>query len=54
MKLTIIETGLPPLAIRDKYPGGYPVMFERLMHEADPEMTFDTISVDHGRSLWRL
>ena len=29
MKLTIIETGLPPEAIRDRYEG-YPAMFAEL------------------------
>ena len=51
MKLTIIETGLPPEAIREDYPGGYPVMFERLFLGADPEMTFETVSVVKGDDL---
>ena len=51
MKLTIIETGLPPEPIREKYPNGYPLMFERLFHAADPEMTFETVSVVNGDAL---
>lgn len=51
MKLTIIETGFPPPAIRDKYPGRYPLMFERLFHSVDPDMTFETVSVESGDAL---
>ena len=46
MRLTIIETGLPPLAIRDKYPGGYPLMFEHLFGAVAPDMTFETVALE--------
>ncbi|MAI90263.1 homoserine O-succinyltransferase [Ponticaulis sp.] len=51
MRLTIVETGLPPEDIRDDYPGGYPVMFEALFAKSDPEMTFETVSVVKGDAL---
>ncbi len=44
MKIAILETGLPPMAIRADWPR-YPVMFERLMSPAAPDMTFHTIPV---------
>lgn len=51
MRLTIIETGLPPEAIRAFYPGGYPVMFEALLEGADPTLTFETVSLIGGEDL---
>lgn len=51
MRLTIIETGLPPLAIRDKYPGGYPLMFEHLFGAVAPDMTFETVALEKGDAL---
>ena len=51
MRLTIIETGLPPESIRDDYPEGYPKMFEELIGAADEEMTFETVSVVKGDTL---
>ena len=51
MKLTIIETGLPPVAIRDQYPEGYPLMFGDLFRRSDAEMTFETVSVVKGDPL---
>lgn len=48
MKLTIIETGLPPVVIRDNYPGGYPLMFERLFSAVAPDMSFETFSLIAG------
>ena len=51
MRLTIIETGLPPLAIRDQYPGAYPKMFEDLFISVDPEMTFETVALEDGDAL---
>ena len=51
LKLTIIETGLPPLAIRDKYPKGYPAMFEALFRRVDPDMTFETVALESGDAL---
>ena len=50
MKLTIIETGLPPEAIRDRYEG-YPAMFAELISRADPDMTFKTVSPVKGEAL---
>ncbi|MAK62859.1 MAG: glutamine amidotransferase [Ponticaulis sp.] len=51
MRLTIIETGLPPDSIRDAYPGGYPLMFQQLLEPSDPDMTFETVSVEKGDAL---
>ena len=50
MKLTIIETGLVPLAIRDQFPD-YPAMFRKMFERADPALTFDTVSVIKGEAL---
>ena len=51
LKLTIVETGLPPASIRDAYPGGYPAMFEALIGASAPEMTFETVSLEKGDTL---
>ncbi len=51
MRLTIIETGLPPVAIRDQYPGGYPLMFEDLFRRVAPDMTFETVALEKGDEL---
>jgi len=50
MKLTIIETGKPPLEIRDRYPG-YPAMFEGLLAPAAPALTFEAIALTDGEAL---
>lgn len=50
MKLTIIETGLVPAPLRADWPD-YPAMFERLMSVADPELTFETVSIAKGEAL---
>ena len=47
MKLTILETGLPPAAIRDDWPR-YPAMFEELVAPHMPGLTFETIAVSEG------
>ena len=50
MKLTIIETGLVPAAIRDRFPD-YPEMFRKMITGADPGIACDTISVVKGEAL---
>lgn len=50
MKLTIIETGLVPLAIRDQFTD-YPAMFRELMARADPGIECHTVSVVRGDAL---
>ena len=50
MILTIIETGLPPETLRAANPD-YPAMFARLIGPADPEITFETVSVVKGEAL---
>lgn len=49
MKLTILETGLPPQAIRDAWPR-YPAMFEDLIGPHAPGLTFESIPVAEGAS----
>lgn len=48
MHLTIVETGWPPEAIRAKYPGGYPKMFDDLLRPELPELQVETISIIGG------
>ena len=50
MKITIIETGRPPPAIRADWPG-YPAMFETLISGADEGFTFETVAVVDGAPL---
>ncbi len=50
MKLTIVETGLAPEPIRDRFPD-YPAMFRRLIGAADPALAFETVSVVKGEPL---
>ena len=50
MKLTIIETGLVPEAIRADF-DDYPTMFRQLISPADPDMEFGTVSVIRGEAL---
>lgn len=50
MKLTIIETGQPPLAIRDQFPD-YPEMFRRMFTAVDSGLDFETVSVVRGEAL---
>lgn len=47
MKLTIIETGLPPDPLRADWPT-YPVMFERLISKVDQDFVFETCSIVTG------
>jgi len=50
MKISIIETGLPPEALQADWPR-YPVMFEQLLKAADPDLTFETVSIATGAPL---
>ena len=50
MKLTIIETGLVPEAIRADFVD-YPEMFRDLISVASPDMEFETVSVIKGEAL---
>lgn len=44
MRITILETGRPPEALRACHPS-YPAMFETLLSGADSGLTFDSIAV---------
>jgi GMP synthase-like glutamine amidotransferase len=50
MKLTIIETGQAPAAIRDRFPD-YPEMFRRMFAGADAGITCETVSLVKGEAL---
>lgn len=50
MKLTIIETGLAPVAIRDQFPD-YPEMFRRMFDAVDAGITCETVSIVKGAPL---
>lgn len=50
MKITIIETGRAPPAIRADWPG-YPAMFERLIARADDGFTYETVALVDGAAL---
>jgi GMP synthase-like glutamine amidotransferase len=50
MKLTLIETGQAPLAIRDRFPD-YPAMFARMFEQADPAIRCETVSLVKGEKL---
>lgn len=50
MKLTILETGRPPEALRETHPD-YPGMFERLLGSVDPGFHFETVAVLDGAPL---
>ena len=50
MKLTIIETGLVPEAIRQDFED-YPAMFRQLISAADPDLQYETVSVITGEAL---
>lgn len=50
MKLTILETGLVPAAIRDRFED-YPSMFQHLMGPLDNAMQFEAVSVISGAVL---
>lgn len=50
MKLTIIETGQAPVAIRDRFPD-YPEMFRRMFAGVDAAITCETVSIVRGEAL---
>ncbi len=50
MKLTIIETGEAPEAIRADWPD-YPAMFEALLSPHAPDMSFETVALSQGAAL---
>ena len=50
MKITIIETGLPPKQLRDDWPG-YPEKFETLISAVDPTFAYETASIVQGDPL---
>ncbi len=50
MKLTIIETGQAPLAIRDRFPD-YPEMFRQMFARVDGTIACETVSVAKGEAL---
>lgn len=50
MKLTIIETGLVPAAIRDRFVD-YPEMFRQMIAGADPGIACNSVSVIKGEAL---
>ena len=47
MKLTILETGLPPEAMRDDWPR-YPAMFEELISPHLPGLTCESVAISQG------
>lgn len=50
MKLTILETGRPPEALRGAH-ADYPAMFEALFAGVDPNLSFETVAVLDGAAL---
>ncbi|MFN3608851.1 MAG: type 1 glutamine amidotransferase [Hyphomonas sp.] len=50
MKLTIIETGQAPAAIRDRFPS-YPEMFARMFASVDAGIACETVSLVKGEAL---
>ena len=50
MRLTIIETGLPPEDLRADWPG-YPAMFEALISAVDDSFTYEAVSIVRGDPL---
>ena len=50
MKITILETGEAPAAIRDRFED-YPAMFRALLSAVDPTLSFETVSVVKGDRL---
>jgi GMP synthase-like glutamine amidotransferase len=50
MRITILETGRPPEALRSRFPD-YPAMFEALLGAADPGLRFETVAVWDGAPL---
>jgi GMP synthase-like glutamine amidotransferase len=47
MKITIIQTGEVPLALREKF-GRYPPMFRRMFEEAGEAFEYETVAVHDG------
>jgi len=50
MRITILETGRPPEALRGRFPD-YPGMFEVLLSGADPGLRFESVAVLDGAPL---
>ncbi|MEL7453150.1 MAG: glutamine amidotransferase [Pseudomonadota bacterium] len=50
MRITIIETGLPPEPLRGDWPD-YPAMFRALLGAADGDFGYETVSVAKGDAL---
>jgi GMP synthase-like glutamine amidotransferase len=50
MKLTILEAGRPPEALRATFPS-YPKMFAGLIGDADPGFSFESVAVCDGEPL---
>lgn len=50
MKLTIVETGQAPLAIRDRFPS-YPEMFRQMFASVDAGIACETVSIVKGEAL---
>lgn len=50
MKLTLIETGLPPESLRADWPR-YPAMFETLISDVDNRFSYETVSLITGQTL---
>ncbi|MDV3253229.1 gamma-glutamyl-gamma-aminobutyrate hydrolase family protein [Devosia sp. BK] len=50
MRITIIETGYVPEALRPEY-GSYPKMFERMLGSTGDDFSFDVIAVDDNGML---
>ncbi len=49
MKITILETGRPPEALRADFPD-YPAMFRAWLSQAAPDFRFETVTVCDGAS----
>ena len=47
MRIGILETGRPPDVLKDKH-GNYPGMFEELLAQANPELTFESFAAIDG------
>jgi GMP synthase-like glutamine amidotransferase len=50
MRITILETGRPPEALRADFPS-YPAMFESLLAGVDSDLSFDTVAVVDSATL---
>ena len=50
MRLTILETGRPPDALAQTWPG-YPDMFDSLLTRADESLSFESVAVVDGSQL---